>query len=260
MRITTLGTSHGNPTDCRFHTSTLFEIGDRSYLVDCGEPAAALMIRAGKSFEALAGVFVTHVHGDHISGLPNLARLTIKFPRKTSALRVLLPEAAAVEGLGAWMRAMNVSWPSPKVEVGVSRPGPIFDDGNLRVTALPTRHIADPGHFTCGFLLEAEGRRVIVTGDLRGDFTDFPALAREAPCDLLLCEMTHFPPAVAAPVLARCPAGRLVFIHIHDPWHGEAGEARLREAFAELPYPFEIAHDGDVFDLEPARAFRIRSE
>ena len=30
--------------------------------------------------------------------------------------------------------------------------------------------------------------------------------------------------------------------------HGE-GEKTLRDIFASLPYPFDIAHDGDVFDI-----------
>ena len=68
MQITTLGTSHGDHTYCRFNSSTLFETGGRSYLVDSGEPVNGLMIRAGKPFAALRAVVVTHMHA------PNLAR------------------------------------------------------------------------------------------------------------------------------------------------------------------------------------------
>jgi hypothetical protein len=36
MLITTLGTSHGDHTYCRFSSSTLFEIWENIYLIDAG--------------------------------------------------------------------------------------------------------------------------------------------------------------------------------------------------------------------------------
>ena len=48
MRITTLGTSHGDPTYCRFNSSNLIEIAEASYLIDAGAPVDALLVRAAK--------------------------------------------------------------------------------------------------------------------------------------------------------------------------------------------------------------------
>ncbi|OGV68846.1 MAG: hypothetical protein A3K19_01815 [Lentisphaerae bacterium RIFOXYB12_FULL_65_16] len=249
MQITTLGTSHGDHTYCRFNSSTLFETGGRSYLVDSGEPVNGLMIRAGKPFAALRAVFVTHMHEDHVGGLPDLIKALVKYPTAGQRTEVYLPEAAAISALDQWLTAMHVAWPSPVVQVHVGKEGLVFDDGTLRVAAVPTGHMRAWQVPSFGYVLEAEGKRVVATGDLRGDFSDFPAAARETPSDLCLCEVTHYDPAKAVPVLMACPIRRMVFTHVHNPWHGADGEACLREILAPLPYPFAIAHDGDVFEV-----------
>ena len=249
MKITTLGTSHGDHTYCRFNSSTLIEIAERSYLVDSGEPVNGLMIRAGKPVHLLRAVFVTHMHEDHVGGLPDLIKALIKRPHEGQETRVFLPETGAPEALATWVAAMHVVWPSPLVGLQVTAPGQIFDDGVLRVQAVGTAHMEGYGVPSFGYVLEAEGKRVVFTGDLKGDFSDFPAVAREEPSDLCFCEATHYPPETAAPILTRCPIARLVFTHVHDPWHGADGEQRLRALYADLPFPLAIAHDGDVFEV-----------
>lgn len=249
MRITTLGTSHGDHTYCRFNSSTLFEVGDRYYLVDAGEPVTGLMVRAGKKIERLQAVFITHMHQDHVGGLPDLLKWIVKYPHEGQKVRVFLPEAAAFDGLGSWLSAMHVAWPTPLVEPHVVREGPVFEDVAINVAAVGTDHIHNPGGpISFSYVLRAEGKRVVSTGDLRADFSDFPNAARQEPCDLCICEMTHMKPETALPVLAKCPIRRLVLNHIHDLWHGD-GEAKLRELLAPLPYHWQIAHDGDEFEL-----------
>lgn len=249
MTITTLGTSHGNHTYCRFNSSTLIEAGGHSYLIDCGEPVNGLMIRARKPFSELQAVFVTHMHEDHVGGLPDLIKILVKYAKGLRRVHVLLPEEAAAAGLGAWLQAMHVAWPSPEIAVrSFAAPGRIYDDETLTVDAVATRHLAHDGVPTCAFVLHLEGHRIVATGDLRHDFSDFPEVARREPCDLCLCEMTHFRPETALPVLQASPIRRLLLNHIHDPWHGD-GEETLRRLLAPLPYPFDIAHDGDVFTL-----------
>ena len=247
MRITTLGTSHGDHTYCRFNSSTLFEVDSLSYLVDCGEPVNGLMIRAGKPFAKLQAVFVTHMHEDHVGGLPDLIKALIKYSADDRQVRVFLPEAAATAPLEGWLNAMHLAWPSPEVGLRVvPGEGAVFDDGTCSVTAARTRHMGAGSIPSFAYILEAEGKRVVSTGDLQADFSDFPNVARREPCDLCLCEITHFKPETALPVLMDCPIRRLVLNHVHNPWHGD-GEARLREILAPLPFPFEVAHDGDEF-------------
>ena len=45
MKITYLGTSHGVPTETRFTTSFLLQVGDNSYIIDAGAPIASLLLK-----------------------------------------------------------------------------------------------------------------------------------------------------------------------------------------------------------------------
>ncbi len=126
MLITTLGTSHGDHTYCRFNSSTLVEVAGRSYLVDAGAPVEALMIRAGKAFAELKAVFVTHMHGDHVFGLPGLIKALIKQGKPGQHTDVFLPEAEALPALESWLQAARLPWPAAFVTLKTTRPGGLW--------------------------------------------------------------------------------------------------------------------------------------
>jgi len=249
VRITTLGTGHGNPTYCRFNSSTLVEAAGGLYLIDAGAPVHALLIRHGKDWQRLRAAFITHMHEDHVAGLPSMIKMLLKYPTEGMHFQAFLPEAAAIGPLEGWLSAMRLAWPSPLVSLAPLAEGTVYADDAVTVTAIGTRHIRDGDEpISFAYLLEAEGKRALFTGDLTADFADFPPVARTGPCDLLVTEITHVDPAAALAVLKAHPMGRLVLTHVGDPWHGE-GEARLKGIFASLPQPFDVAHDGDVFEV-----------
>jgi len=70
--IVFLGTSGYVPTPARDNTAFLLKAGESSLLIDCpGSPLRKLAV-AGTSPLDIGNVFITHVHPDHVYGLPSL--------------------------------------------------------------------------------------------------------------------------------------------------------------------------------------------
>lgn len=250
IKIITLGTSHGDPTYCRFNSSTLIKVGEALYLIDAGAPVNALMIRQGFNLGNLKAVFISHMHEDHVGGLPGIIKSLIKYPVADQHTDIFLTEISAIDGLTEWMHSMHQVWAENLLTLKVTKTDFIFSDENLTATALPTKHLENEQQSfpSYGYQFDIEGKRIIYTGDLKYDFSDFPAVIINEPSELCICECTHFDMHEAHNILHKCPIKRMIFTHVADKWHGN-GENDLREIIATLPFPCEIAHDGNEFEL-----------
>jgi ribonuclease Z len=73
MKITFLGTAAGKPSKYRNVTSIALELENNDYiLIDCGEATQHQIIKSKLKFTKLHSIYITHLHGDHIFGLPGL--------------------------------------------------------------------------------------------------------------------------------------------------------------------------------------------
>lgn len=73
MRVTFLGTSGAVPTTERAPSALLVNREGERFLFDCGEGTQRQMMRFGTGFN-VSHLFVTHLHGDHILGIPGLVQ------------------------------------------------------------------------------------------------------------------------------------------------------------------------------------------
>ncbi|MEX1029135.1 MAG: ribonuclease Z [Paenibacillaceae bacterium] len=75
MELTFLGTGAGMPSNQRNVTSIALRLlADRGaiWLFDCGEGTQHQFMRAPLKLSKLEKIFITHLHGDHLFGLPGL--------------------------------------------------------------------------------------------------------------------------------------------------------------------------------------------
>ncbi len=74
MQITFLGTSSGVPTRGRNVSAVALRLPQRSelWLFDCGEATQHQFLRSDLRVSQLRRIFITHMHGDHVFGLPGL--------------------------------------------------------------------------------------------------------------------------------------------------------------------------------------------
>lgn len=72
IRVTLLGTGGPLPSLERFGPSTLIEAGGQTFLIDAGRGALQRLAQAGVRWRDVDGVLLTHLHSDHIVGLPDL--------------------------------------------------------------------------------------------------------------------------------------------------------------------------------------------
>ena len=141
MELTFLGTSAGVPTRTRNMTSIVLNLQQPTaaevWLFDCGEGTQHQFLHTALHPGKLNKIFITHLHGDHLFGLPGLLcsrsmqgnslPLTLYGPK---GLREFVEVALRLSG--SW-----TDYPLDIVEVG---PGLIFDEAGYRVTAWPLNH------------------------------------------------------------------------------------------------------------------------
>ena len=82
LRVIFLGTAGSVPTSKRSLPAIVIQRKDELLIFDCGEGIQRQMIQAGAGFHRKTKVFITHLHGDHVLGLPGLLQTMSLLDRK----------------------------------------------------------------------------------------------------------------------------------------------------------------------------------
>ena len=82
MKVVTLGTSGAIPTLKRSLPSVAVQREGRIFLFDCGEGTQMQFMRSKLSISKMEKVFISHLHGDHLVGLPGLLMSLGHFSRQ----------------------------------------------------------------------------------------------------------------------------------------------------------------------------------
>ena len=145
MTVTVLGTSAAVPAHGRALSATLVEAAGVHVLLDCGDGTAGRLLAADVSMLRLDAVCVTHLHGDHVYGLPALLT-SLSMLGRTAPLVLAGPD-----GLAAWLAATPGAAPAhlrfplalrvwPTGDPSAPDVWPVWQTDGLTVTAVPLDH------------------------------------------------------------------------------------------------------------------------
>lgn len=179
--VITLGTAGGPlPRAQRAQAANLLVVNGTPYLIDAGDGAVRRIVRAGYDFRQVGKIFITHAHSDHTNGLATLLNAQWEYAKREPTEVYGGGVEALVKGAIAFLTPnAEVRWTEGKrvrmEEVFRGHdvaPGVIFQDANVRVTAVENTHFNFPpdspahGKYrSYSYRFDTPGRAVVFTGD-----------------------------------------------------------------------------------------------
>ncbi len=240
MKITFVGTSHGVPEHDRFCTAMFLEVGDSCYIIDAGAPVSSMLKRYGIPYESVKGVFITHLHGDHFDGLFEFAD-QLGWRYLNCHPRILLPEEKGVALLSGFLKTMSTT--KRELDILSYTEGEIYKDENIRVTAIPTDH---SNLVSFAFKIEAEGKKILFTGDMHAELTEFSALFENESYELVVFEGAHTRLLEKVQRLASVNTSKMIINHIYSVRNSAEDMTELKKI---LPFELVTAEDGMIIEI-----------
>ena len=212
------------------------------FVFDVGARSPLRIAQARLPVARIDGVFLTHFHSDHISGLPDV-NLGSWVQGRKSSLPVYGPPGieSVIDGFNLAYRLDNsyrVAHHGPALlppaagpmTARVITPGEVaWQDGGLTIRSFRVNH--DPIEPAVGYRVDYAGRSVVISGDTVATHTLFAA-AKDA--DLLLHDALarHLvDPMIAAATEAGIPALPAIMTDVID-YHADSRELEDRAAAA----------------------------
>ncbi|MBR4881739.1 MAG: MBL fold metallo-hydrolase [Clostridia bacterium] len=241
MRIRFLGTSHGVPEAGRFNSSAMIEVGSAVYYVDAGAPIVNMLVNDKRHPSEVRAIFITHCHGDHINMLPHFVDLCHWYYLDAD-FTAFVPETNVIENIYTYVESLKGGTVDRERERLVRTvEGVIFEDENIRVTAIPTCHLHYAGRPSFAYRIEADGKSVVFTGDLSGGLVmdELDRVACSFPSDVVILEKAHYSLSALLPYLERMQTKELWFNHVNSSFD------ELLELDGKYPFRVKIANDND---------------
>ena len=221
FRVTLLGTGSPPPVMNRFGPGVLVQVGGQTLLFDCGRGVTQRLAQVGVRLGAADKLFITHLHSDHIIGIPDLwltGWLETPFAQRKGPFQVFGPAGSSnmmgnLEKAYEWdIRTRIADQKLAKENVAVSvmeiKEGVVYDRDGVKVTAFEVDH-GDLIKPAFGFRIDYGGRSTVLSGDTR--FSE--NLIRNAiGTDLLIHSV-----AAVRPQLLTSPVFQLILAHHTKP-------------------------------------------
>ncbi len=176
IKVTLLGTGCPPPVMNRFGPSTMIEAGGQKFLFDAGRGALQRLRELEVPWQDVQGVFLTHLHSDHVVGFPDLwltgwlivpgrnVPLRVWGPRGTTDMMSHLKQAYEYD---IKIRIQNDGASTEGVALLVEdiSEGVVYEKSGVKVTAFEVDHAPVKPAF--GYRIDYAGRSVVMSGDTR---------------------------------------------------------------------------------------------
>jgi ribonuclease BN (tRNA processing enzyme) len=281
IQVVTLGTGTPRTDPGKAGAATAVVVDGNPYLFDFGPGVGERLTRAGElgvdglNSGTVTRAFLTHMHSDHTTGLPDLLLTGWMFGRE-APLEVYGPHGTdtLASGIGSAYRydVYKRTHSEPHTEHGHMIeghsvvPGTVYQDDIVTVEAFDVPHgswpVENGPHPSMGYKLTAGDKSVIVSGDT-GPFDHMAATY--AGVDILVHEvyssrglssrpvdwqayhsLSHTSATELGKVSKSSQPGKVVMTH-QLLWHADESEI-TDEIAAVYDGPVFYGHDLDVFD------------
>jgi ribonuclease Z len=221
FRVTLLGTGSPMPVMRRFGPGVLVQAGGQNLLIDAGRGGTQRLLQVGLKLGAVDALFLTHLHSDHVVGIPDLwlsGWLEPPWAQRKGPFRVYGQAGSQnlMDGLAkaydwdikARIADQKLDPANIRSEVTEIKQGVIYEKNGVRVTAFDVDH-GELLHPAFGFRIDYAGRSVSISGDTKFNEN----LIRFATnTDLLIHQV-----AAAREELAVLPAFKVILEHHTKP-------------------------------------------
>jgi ribonuclease Z len=163
--VTILGSSSALPTSNRYLTAHLLNVNERFFLIDCGEGTQFQLRRYKAKFSRLDHIFITHLHGDHVFGLPGLISTFNLLGRKNALHIYSHPHLEKILHQFLSNFYADLDFPVVYHTLNLASSELVFEDDKLEVLSFPLKHRIP----TCGFVFREKPRM----RNIRKDMIDY---------------------------------------------------------------------------------------
>jgi hypothetical protein len=165
---------------------------------------------------------------------------------KNMSFDIYMPEQRGIDAIENYCEILLQRKTSDEISYTVFEEGVIFDDANVKVNAIHTEHMDATTNIAYGFLIEAEGKHIYITGDMHRTLKDFPKELLTVPTDVVITECAHFPAEDLMGKLKGICANQVMVIHVYPTKQYDVLETCKSKTSFELIFP----KDGNKYEIE----------
>ncbi|MEV1000156.1 MBL fold metallo-hydrolase [Nonomuraea sp. NPDC050202] len=255
--VTLTGTGVPIPSPGRAGAGVLVRYGETALQFDAGRATVLRLTEAGTGLHELSALFVTHVHSDHVIGLPDvvMGRWIQDHVWRTGPLELHVPEGEAAgfvdrmldpyaADIALRMEHVQAVPPETRLRTFAAKATPqeVWRGGDVTVEAVAVHH--EPVPDAVAYRIRTPDATVVISGDTRV-CEEVEELSRGA--DVLVheaCRTTALSGAIAGTpfekifsyhadtvalggLAGRAGVGHLVLTHLIPAPDDEAGEAEF---------------------------------